>query len=293
MVFEKPDASSRWQVNLLRWDGSAWMPWGGSNPQAAISASASDSILPSVGFLGSDLPIVEWQEGNSAAFPRWWNGSAWTPLGGPASASIDPTPGFSHFPRLAIGAASVPTVVWVKEGGEIYVRQHSDLYLTDLQQRRSDESALLSLGETILEGSISLAGTGASALPVSSENRVRLQIEVRRIHEPFAGIPTAEGNERTLGEPLVVSLNSLSPGRYHWRGRLKRPSGRVSSWISFGGNADEQADFVIEGPEKENNKGLKDVLCGTPGGNIRHGAPLLLSLVILLLPRMRRARLSV
>jgi Fibronectin type III domain len=75
---------------------------------------------------------------------------------------------------------------------------------------------------------------------------VRLLIEREPVDTAFTGVasdtsaPVAAG--RTASVTVHGGLNSTS---YHWRALALDRTGLASSWVSFGGNPESQADYVI------------------------------------------------
>ena len=48
------------------------------------------------------------------------------------------------------------------------------------------------------------------------------------------------------GSQAQISVFGLTNGNYHWRARTIDSTGATSGWVSFGSNADDAADFVVE-----------------------------------------------
>jgi hypothetical protein len=79
---------------------------------------------------------------------------------------------------------------------------------------------------------------------------IRFEVEVKPVGVRFNGGGTASSAYQAPGV-ASVSLSAMPAGLYHWRGRLRvgSPQGNASAflgrWTSFGGNREDEADFVI------------------------------------------------
>jgi hypothetical protein len=74
--------------------------------------------------------------------------------------------------------------------------------------------------------------------------RVRLEVEHRRVEESFQGQATAADLWRPAGDTGTVTLTSLPAAGYRWQARTVDESGRSSAWVAFG--ADSAApDFQV------------------------------------------------
>ena len=62
------------------------------------------------------------------------------------------------------------------------------------------------------------------------------------------GVLATAGSCRAQDGPFPVELTvltELTPSSYHWQARAVDSSGRVSAFVSFGGNPETAADFVV------------------------------------------------
>jgi FG-GAP repeat protein len=86
--------------------------------------------------------------------------------------------------------------------------------------------------------------------------RARLQVEVRRVGEPFAGTPSAESPPGAAGTVLRATLAGLDNGAYRWRARAVWPE-RLGAgrWVEFGSNDPAEADFRVGFPNPPDNQG--------------------------------------
>lgn len=74
---------------------------------------------------------------------------------------------------------------------------------------------------------------------------VRLEVEVRAIGAAFTGTATSESAFTAPGTPALVTVSGLATGDYHWQARGVDSAGAASAWVSFGGNAESDADFSV------------------------------------------------
>lgn len=117
-----------------------------------------------------------------------------------------------------------------------------------LDQRRLDQVTQIPLGATTSESSVVLI---ASIVPPDASTTVQLEVEVQPIGTAFTQTATAVSAPVSGAATIVLAHPALNNGSYHWRARTVPQAGSISpasGWISFGGNPDGQADFVIQSP---------------------------------------------
>lgn len=76
---------------------------------------------------------------------------------------------------------------------------------------------------------------------------VRLDVELQPLGSAFTGLPADIDSSPLVasGGTASLPLDGVQPGlSYHWRARTRSSDGEVSAWVSFGGNAETEADFV-------------------------------------------------
>jgi hypothetical protein len=91
--------------------------------------------------------------------------------------------------------------------------------------------------------------------PDNPENLIP-QIEIREVGTAFSNTATHTGASQSYsGTPITVSinLNSLANSSYHWQYRVCDDQGACSAWVSYGGNAENEADVIITAPVCGNN----------------------------------------
>jgi hypothetical protein len=114
---------------------------------------------------------------------------------------------------------------------------------TGLGQFRSDGSTGIPVGGATNETTVKL---GATVTDPDGDD-VKLQVEVKPLTTAFAETGILESGLVTSGNAAQLSVGSLANGTsYHWRARAVDENGAASSWVSFGGNAETAADFLVD-----------------------------------------------
>lgn len=173
-----------------------------------------------------------------------------------------------------IGRASA----WTGPGGDpdLTIRPNTLAMAVDPRQLDAGSLAPIALGRR------AMIDTVRFSTPVNdNENDDSiLEIEVRPLGTPFSGVPTAATS--WIADDGTASLDiPLAMGAHHWQYRLIDATLEVGAWIPFGGNAEEEADFILI-PAGSSN--------GRPCGQSAAGAawPPALALILLLLRRTAR-----
>jgi Tol biopolymer transport system component len=105
--------------------------------------------------------------------------------------------------------------------------------------------------------------------------QVRLQVEVEPIGTAFDGNGLVTGAPVPSGSVGSVSVGGLVRARgYHWRARTIDGSDATSAnWVSFGGNLETAADFLVEAPivfsstrHGSNNANQQEIYSMAPDG---------------------------
>src|SRR4029077_15725923 len=98
-------------------------------------------------------------------------------------------------------------------------------------------------GDTVSQNAIVLRGV------VSDPDRpdsLRLEVEVKPTSVAFTGTGTVVGAPVANGHSALARVSGLADdSSYHWRARAVDQTGRPGNWLSYGGNAETVADFVL------------------------------------------------
>jgi Tol biopolymer transport system component len=101
-------------------------------------------------------------------------------------------------------------------------------------------------------------------------DRVRLEVEVKRVGVPFDGLGTIEGALANDGATTTVTVPALPRGvGYHWRARAVDEFGAASTWVSFASNPETERDLAVEAPIvfSSGNGQAQDVWIMNPDGS--------------------------
>jgi hypothetical protein len=83
----------------------------------------------------------------------------------------------------------------------------------------------------------------------SGAENTRLDVEVQPLGVAFTNTASASSPLVTSGniaEAMVTLTTGVPVQGYHWQARSRNASGAVTAWVSFGGNAETDADFIID-----------------------------------------------
>lgn len=75
---------------------------------------------------------------------------------------------------------------------------------------------------------------------------VNLEVEIQLVGDPFTNTATAFGPPVASGSATFVFSPPLAEGAYHWQIRAVDATAATSAFVSFGGNAETDADFIID-----------------------------------------------
>jgi len=107
---------------------------------------------------------------------------------------------------------------------------------TAASQYRSDGTTVIPEGGATPESTVVFKATVSDP----DGDSVRLEIELRQIHEAFTGEPTLSSDLMPSGSHVSITRYSLVESSYKWRYRAKDSKGATSNWVEFGtqGNID-------------------------------------------------------
>ncbi len=136
-----------------------------------------------------------------------------------------------------------------------------------LAQLQSDGTTSVATGDTLSSTSVVLEGQLSDSDPAE---HVRLQVEVKPVGSAFDGTGVVTGAAVASGSTGSASVTGLTPGvGYHWRARAVDDTGRSSSWVSYGNNAETSPDFVGPPADSAGSGGSG----GGSGGGGQTGGP--------------------
>lgn len=112
--------------------------------------------------------------------------------------------------------------------------------INNADQYRSNGVTAIREGEAIRENTVVFKATATDP----NGGRVKVQIELRQVTEPFTGTPTWESDLVRSGTEVRWTRGGLVDGRYKWRFRAVDEEGLASPWQEFGtaGNTDLMVD---------------------------------------------------
>jgi parallel beta-helix repeat protein len=117
-----------------------------------------------------------------------------------------------------------------------------------LNQLKSDEKTQINVGEIADR----LKVVFSANVNDPDGDKVRLQVELRRLDEYGGNFDETKGGLKesgfvASGSTVTTYAIDLIDGSYHWRARTIDEHGNKSEWVSFGGNPDSSADFIVRG----------------------------------------------
>lgn len=122
-------------------------------------------------------------------------------------------------------------------------------------QKADGSNIYTASGNALLAGTYGGLGyTNETAVKITANNltctgcatastNLRPEIEIKPVGTAFTGTATATA---TLGNIYVVATGLTAGTGYHFQVRATDDQGRASAWLSYGGNAETEADFTVE-----------------------------------------------
>lgn len=157
------------------------------------------------------------------------------------------------------------------------VRSNSTSVPTTMEQRYPVGGGLLPVGQTFFSetGVVILAAAGDS-----ENDPVAFEVEVQPVGTDFDGTLTHGTVMIPPGDPIAMTI-ALPDGPKHWRIRTVDALGEGSAWVSYGGNDESEADFVLTHPGGSLGRSMDAPRCGESAGVAGASLPLLLALLLL------------
>jgi hypothetical protein len=123
------------------------------------------------------------------------------------------------------------------------VRERAPMLPQSIGQFRGDSTTTMGIGATTPENA---AVFRATLNDPNLRDSVRLELEVVPASSPFSGTASHQSNFLGVGQTAWIRASGLTENAgYHWRARTCDKTLRCSAWVSFGGNSDAAADFMI------------------------------------------------
>jgi hypothetical protein len=151
------------------------------------------------------------------------------------------------------------TSAWVEFGAtdpDFSVAVPEDPLTPSGESQTKTDATVLAVGDTTDESSVIVSATVSDPDP---GDQLRLLVEMRPVGVPFTDVASDTSSAVASGNTATVVISGLTDDTdYHWQIRALDQTGRTSSWKSFGGNTESEADFRVAVPEPPD----------APGGNL-------------------------
>lgn len=113
---------------------------------------------------------------------------------------------------------------------------------SSLVQKKTDDTEI-SVGGWANQTSIKFTATVSDP----DGDQVQLCVEKDPLGTSFSGTEDACGSLVNSGQTATVIISSQADNtEYHWQARVKDVNGAYSSWVSFGGNSENERDYGID-----------------------------------------------
>ena len=123
------------------------------------------------------------------------------------------------------------------------VREQAPNLPQSILQFHADSVTSVSIGVVDTQNVIVLKSTVNDPNPRDS---VRLEVELVDVSSPFSGTASHQSAYVGVAKTAWIRATGLTENAsYHWRARTCDKTLRCSAWLSFGGNSDAVADFVV------------------------------------------------
>jgi hypothetical protein len=112
-----------------------------------------------------------------------------------------------------------------------------------IAQLRGDSVTTIAIGQTTTDSVIVFK---AALRDPNPQDSVRLEVEAVPLTSPLSGTATHQSAYVAVGQNAWIRARGLVENTaYHWQARACDQTGRCSAWVSFGGNSETVADFVV------------------------------------------------
>ena len=112
-----------------------------------------------------------------------------------------------------------------------------------LAQSQPDRATGIPTGQFTVVAAVLLSGRVSDP---DAADQIALQVEVQAVGVPFADTATAVSAPVSTDSVASVIVSGLADNvGYHWQARAVDQTGRASPWVSYGGNAESDADFGV------------------------------------------------
>ena len=126
---------------------------------------------------------------------------------------------------------------------------------TVLEQFANDGATEIATGGVTTNTTVVLS---TNLIDADASDTLYVQIELRPLGEAFTNVathtqspPLSNPKNCTAGVSYdcgSIVINNLSRNTsYHWQARVRDNAGGITSWVSFGGNTEDSADFIVSG----------------------------------------------
>lgn len=123
------------------------------------------------------------------------------------------------------------------------VRERAPTTPQSIAQLRGDSVSAIGIGQT---NSDTVTVFKAALSDPNARDSVRLEVEAAPVSSPFSGAASHVSSYVAVGQTAWIRARGLIENTaYHWQARACDKTARCSAWISFGGNPESAADFLV------------------------------------------------
>ncbi|MFN2571257.1 MAG: BACON domain-containing protein [Gemmatimonadales bacterium] len=123
------------------------------------------------------------------------------------------------------------------------VRERAPGTPQSIAQLRGDSVTAIVIGQT---NSDTVTVFKAVVSDSNARDSVRLEVEAVPVASPFSNTPTQVSAFVAVGQQAWIRARGLAENAaHHWQARACDKTARCSAWVSFGGNSELAADFLV------------------------------------------------